>query len=80
MEREASAAGDYLNVDTEEFNLIVLRGKMESDRRLRDWNAYTIDKGMYGEAKNSYLDMYPSEAKLLTQTYYDLRFHRQRFR
>lgn len=68
----ATTGGDYLNVDTEEFNLIVLRGKQESDRRLRDWNALTIDKGMYDEAKTSYLDMYQSEAKSMTSTYYDL--------
>jgi len=67
----SSVGGDYLNADTEEFNLFALRGKMESDRRLRDWNAYTIDKQAYGEAKASYLDMYYSEAKPLTSTTYD---------
>jgi hypothetical protein len=68
----ATVSGDYLNVDTEEFNLVVLRAKMESDRRLRDWNAHTIDKEMYEEAKAAYLDMYPSDARPLVQTHYDL--------
>jgi hypothetical protein len=68
----STAGGDYLVCDTEEFNLFALRGKMESDRRLRDWNAYTIDQEMYNSAKASYLEGYFSEAKSLTQTYYDL--------
>jgi len=68
----STADTDLLNADTEEFNLIALRCKMESDRRLRDWNAYAIDKNDYLESKAHYLEMYPSEAKLLTQTYYDL--------
>lgn len=67
----STTSTDFLNVDTEEFNLIALRGKMESDRRLRDWNALTEDKASFNDAVAEYLDQYPSEAKLLTQTYYD---------
>jgi hypothetical protein len=67
----STTSTDFLNVDTEEFNLIVLRGKIESDRRLRDWNAHAVDTAALNDAVAEYLDQYPSEAKLLTQTYYD---------
>lgn len=67
----STTSTDFLNVDTEEFNLIALRGKIESDRRLRDWNAHAVDTAAFTDAAAEYLDQYPSEAKLLTQTYYD---------
>lgn len=51
---ENSTSGtDYINADTDEFELYVLKGKMELFRELRDWDQYRLAKeDLYGVPGN----------------------------
>jgi len=67
---ENSTVGtDYLNVNVEEYNLAVLRGKMELARDLRDYNEYNLAKADYLTALQRYKRTHPSERKLLSDSY-----------
>lgn len=65
----ATATTDTLNADTEEFDLLVLKGRMELSRDLRDYMQYNLDKADYEAAKARYKRTHPSERKLLISNY-----------
>ena len=77
---ENSTAGtDKLNADTEEFQLIVQKSTELHLRNLEKHNAadrafskYNVMVYGDGNRRQGYIDKYPSERKVLTQTYYNI--------
>jgi hypothetical protein len=64
--------GDFVNADTDELELFTYAGKAEAALELRHFNLNEIWEKRYQNKKAEYQLKYPSEAKLLTQIYYDL--------
>lgn len=65
----ATATTDYLNANSEEFDLISLRGRMELARDMRDYNEYNLAKADYQQALAHYKTTHKSERKLLSDSY-----------
>jgi len=68
-QENATASTDYLNADTEEFDILVLKGKMELARELRDYSEYNLAKADYEAAKARYKRTHSSERKLMSDSY-----------
>ncbi len=69
---DASADTDFLNADTEEFDLHVLRACMFASIKLGSSPDIQLFDGLFNRKKEQYLERYPSEAKLLTTHSYNL--------
>lgn len=68
---ENSTSGtDYVNADTDEFDLLVFRGKVELARELRDWEQYNAALAEYREMTKKYKLSHPSQ-RLLFETEYN---------
>lgn len=67
----STTSTDLLNVDTEEFDLMKLKGQYKAARWIRDWDVYKVILAEYQDKMKSYRMSYPSEAMMLTQTHYD---------
>lgn len=62
---------DLVVADTDEFELIVLKGQMKAAKRIKDYDWYKTAQGEYQTKMKAYTMSYPSEALLLTQNMYD---------
>ena len=69
----STTSTDTLVCDTDEYDLIVKRTRMEGDRRLKDINALTLDTQDFNQAVMEYRLRYPSEALMFDQTYHEFR-------
>jgi len=67
----ATAVTDKLNADTEEFDLLVTECTIEALQELGDYNEAAILKKLQDEDIKNYIMNYPSEAKLLINTYHE---------
>lgn len=61
---------DYLNVETDEFNLIVAKTSELASNALREKEDAKIYGEEYVTLKNRYVEQNPSEAKVMQTTYY----------
>jgi hypothetical protein len=68
----STADTDNLNLDTDEFDLAVLKGKIEASMERKDTTLLADLKAEYKEAIKEYKLKNPSEAKLLTTIYHEL--------
>lgn len=64
--------GDYINVDTEELELIMTKATEMGAQELRDYEDEDRQIKKYAGLKADYLIKHPSEAKLLTNQYYNV--------
>ena len=62
-----------MNVETEEYNLIIEKANQLVARALKDKDAKTDAQENYGVQKEAYVMNSPSERKNLTTTYYEFR-------
>lgn len=60
---------DYLNCDTDDFDIFVFRGKMELARELRDWEQYKFAEAEYQRMLQKYKLVHPSERLKLESEY-----------
>jgi hypothetical protein len=61
-----------LNVDTDEYNLIIAKTAEYIEEHLKNYNQADRHKKEYEELKRIYILNNPSEEIPLTQTYYDI--------
>jgi hypothetical protein len=66
----SSSATDYINADTDEFDLIVMKGKVEMYRELRDYEQMKLAQVDYENMKRAYKRRYKSEALIMQDSYY----------
>ena len=66
----STADTDYINADTEEFDLFVQYCRVQVMRELKEFDLMKLSKEEYDTMKKSYMQHYPSERLLLTQKYY----------
>lgn len=62
---------DYLNVDTDEYNMIIQKGIELAASETEDYEIEKKANQRFIGLASIYLDNNPSEAKLMTTTYYD---------
>jgi len=68
---DATATTDVLNVDTDEYNLIIAKTAEYMEEHLKNYNQADRHKKEYEELKRIYILNNPSEEVPLTQTYFD---------
>ena len=66
----STAVTDYINADTEEYDLFVQKCKSEVFRDLKEFDLMKSAQQEYLDIKKVYGQKYPSERLLLTQKYY----------
>ena len=66
----STADTDYLNCDTDEFELFVSKGKVEVARELRDWDALPVAEADYRQIRDDYKRRNPSEKMKKQINYY----------
>ncbi len=64
--------GDYINVDTEELELVMTKATEMGAQELRDYEDEDRQIKKYAGLKADYLIKHPSEAKLLINQYYNV--------
>lgn len=69
---DATATTDLLNVDTDEYNLIIAKTAEYIEEHLKNYNQADRQRKEYDELKRIYILNNPSEEIPLTQTYYDI--------
>lgn len=69
---DATATTDLLNLETDEFNLIVLKTLQFAEEHLKHSKDADRWERRYKEAKAEYIDRNPSEALQLQQTYHHI--------
>jgi len=65
----STAVDDYINADTEEFDLFVQKCKIEVFKDLKEFDLMKLAQSEYADMKKVYGQKYPSERLLLTQKY-----------
>jgi len=73
----STALTDLLNVDTEEYELIAIKAAEYAAQELSDWNDVKYFQNEYSNPqgtgkKDQYILKWPSEAKVLITTYYNI--------
>ncbi len=68
----ATATTDYLNVDTDEYDVIAEKTAELIEQYLKNYNEADRHRAKYEAMKAKYIENNPSQRMLLTQQYYDL--------